>query len=142
MVSRHLRGFLHQLRSLNDIPCGNSSHYVSLSGRNAGQTRVFEDSAIEKLHNIKRRPQDTWIFTQKKDLRYWDGRVLQCLENAVFSLNLMSASHNKLTWRLLAHDIFLPAGVFDQVCGIGLAKAKLVSHGQLGWRTWFNRPHT
>ena len=69
--------------------------------------RVFEDTAVEERHDVKGCADDRVVFTQTEGLGDRHIGVLESMEDAILSVDLMGCLGEQLSWWLLAHDILL-----------------------------------
>lgn len=91
----------------------------------ARHLRIFNNPPIQKLHNIKRRPNNPLILTQTISFRNRYVCLLQRMNNTVFAFYLMSRFGDQFSGRFLAHDIFLLVGGDEEVGWVRLAEAEL-----------------
>lgn len=101
----------------------------ALFSREAGHGEVLKDTAVEKLHDVKRRTDDTVVLTEAVGLG--DGYIglLKGMQNAVFAFDLVGRLGDELAWGLLAQDILVTLGIGNLIGRVGLTKAKLWSSG-------------
>ena len=105
---------------------GTDVHFCPLLGRDAGQPGVFDDAAVEKLHDVEGRADHAVVFAEA--VGFWDRHVclFQSVDDSVLPLDFMRRLREELAWRLLAHDEFVAIVVGELVGGIGLAEAELL----------------
>jgi hypothetical protein len=64
-------------------------HLCPLFGCDVWNSWIFEDSAVEELHDIEVGANDLLILTQAESFRDWDVCVLERMENSVFAIDLV-----------------------------------------------------
>jgi hypothetical protein len=69
--------------------------------------RVLEDATVEERHDVESCAYDGVVFAKTKGLGHWHVGVLESMEDAILSVDLMGCLGEQLSWWLLAHDILL-----------------------------------
>ena len=100
-------------------------HLSSVFGAHIWDGRVLEDATVEERHDVKSRAYDGVVFTKTVCLGDWHVGMLESMEDAVFSVDLMGRLGEQLSRWLLAHDILLSICRFQEVCWVALAIAEL-----------------
>jgi hypothetical protein len=88
--------------------------------------RVLEDATVEERHDVESCAYDGVVFAKTKGLGDWHVGVLESMEDAILSVDLMGCLGEQLSRRLLAHDILLSICRFQEVCWVALAIAELL----------------
>jgi len=100
-------------------------HCCSLFWRHAGDGGVLEDPAVEVLHDVKGRADYAVVLAEDVCFGRRDISLLEGVEDAVFSVDSVCSSGQKLPGRFLAHDIAMTVLVCEEIGRIGLAVAEL-----------------
>jgi hypothetical protein len=87
MAECHLKDGLVMVLDL--VYVGGGLHLGSLFWRYVGNRWVFEDAAVEELHDVEVAANDRFILTQREGLRYGYISVFEGVEDAVFAVDLV-----------------------------------------------------
>jgi hypothetical protein len=87
MAECHLK--TRQLWIVDFVYVGGGLHLRSLLWRYVGNRWVFEDAAVEELHDVEVAANDRFILTQREGLRYGYISVFEGVEDAVFAVDLV-----------------------------------------------------
>jgi hypothetical protein len=94
-------------------------------GAHVWYRRVLEDTTVEERHDVERCANDGVVLAKTEGLWDWHIGVLESMEDAVLSVDLMGCLGEQLSWWLLAHDILFAVCRFQKVRWVALAIAEL-----------------
>jgi hypothetical protein len=108
---------------------GNEGRYVQLCPLVWGDARhggIFEDTAVQELHDVECGSDHVLILTQAICFGDRDICLFQSMDDSVFAIYFVGGLGEQFARWLLAHDKFVAILVSELVCRIGLSVAELI----------------
>src|SRR5271154_2722315 len=97
---------------------GCDSHFSPVLWADSGEMWLCHHPAIQEFHDVERCPYHTTILAKAICFGYGHVCILQGMNNAVFSVDLVGCLGQQLARRLLSHDIFGAIGRGYLICWI------------------------